>query len=167
MQIEIEKVTEVPAGELVVERTPGIIGCLLGSCVAVVLWDVSLKTGGIAHISLPQSIKELGKVANEYADVAVPCLIEKMIKTGALKRNLRCAVFGGANMFKNCGALDVGRKNIESVRANLHAGGIKISLERLGGKEPHRVLLATEKGIIYYERGERQGEKLDLKAASL
>ena len=38
---------------LIVTKTPGIIKTVLGSCVAVCIWDKLQKTGGMNHFMLP------------------------------------------------------------------------------------------------------------------
>ncbi|MEI6986387.1 MAG: chemotaxis protein CheD, partial [Rhodospirillaceae bacterium] len=40
-------------GDIYCDRTPQYLGTVLGSCVAVCLWDSQLRFGGMNHYLLP------------------------------------------------------------------------------------------------------------------
>ncbi len=56
----------------------------LGSCVGIAIYDKAIGIGGLAHIMLPDS-SQFNKITNEikFADLAIPILVEDMIKKGA------------------------------------------------------------------------------------
>ena len=70
----------------------------LGSCVAVVAYDVTTKIGGLAHIMLP------GKSAkgnnNKYAENAITNLLDKFKNLGVPKTNIEICLVGGANVLR-------------------------------------------------------------------
>ena len=71
-------------GNLVVASEPTLISTILGSCVAVALYDASAKIGGLNHYLLAQVPKD-EKPNARYAEYALPKLLEEMLKLGAKK----------------------------------------------------------------------------------
>ena len=89
---------EVRIGEMQVAKAPVILKSLLGSCVAVILYDKINRVGGLAHIFLPKkSMNPKNEVHpdSRYADTAVPRLLSEVLQIGAEKRNLVAYMVGG------------------------------------------------------------------------
>lgn len=124
----------------------------LGSCIGIVLYDSAKKIGGLAHIMLPDS-KQFTNITNplKFADLAVPILIDKMIKNGALQRNIRAKIAGGASMFnfqdKNM-IMDIGNRNSAAVREALREMSIPIISEEVGGNKGRTIILNTKDGKV-------------------
>src|SRR5690606_1792471 len=70
-----------------VDREPKQLVTLgLGSCVGIALYDASTRIGGLAHIMLPDSSQFQNKTnPAKYADLAIPAMLEEMLKRGAKK----------------------------------------------------------------------------------
>ena len=70
---------------------------VLGSCVAVTIYDKENQIGGLVHIVLPgrRSFRRPENRNSYYADTGVPLLVEEMIKKGAQRENLVANVIGG------------------------------------------------------------------------
>lgn len=99
----------------------------LGSCIGIALYDKFAQVGGLVHIMLPKNPG--GKKLVKYADTGIPYLIEEVEAIGAKKRRLSAKIVGGAGMFKSesgDSVMKIGERNIEAVRKNLKAIGIKI-----------------------------------------
>src|SRR6188768_1151183 len=72
---------------LFADRRSHKVQTILGSCIAVCLFDDRLKFGGINHYMMPWwNGKDLP--SPKYGDIAVDRLIEKMIALGSVKQNL-------------------------------------------------------------------------------
>ena len=103
----------------------------LGSCIGLALVDRSAGVAGLAHIVLPQST-ETDREPGKFADLAVPALIDRIVRVGASPRRLEAVLAGGARMFE-LGELDIGARNEEAVRAGLAASGVSIRAAETGG----------------------------------
>src|SRR5699024_174840 len=66
----------------------------LGSCVGVIIYDLTKQIAGLAHIMLPDS--SLSKQANlniyKYADTAIDYLYEQLLGQGASRYQLKAKV---------------------------------------------------------------------------
>ena len=82
-------------GELYCDRTPQCLTTVLGSCVALCLWDSHLRFGGMNHFMLPNRPSN-APLSFKFGDVAVPELIEAMLVLGSNPRHLQAKLFGGA-----------------------------------------------------------------------
>ncbi len=80
-----EQIT-INAGESYVSKDPVIIHTLLGSCVAVCLYDPISRVGGMNHILLPgrPDIKKFDDSAR-YGINAMDILITMMMKLGGTR----------------------------------------------------------------------------------
>ena len=84
-------------GFIFASRTATSISAVLGSCVAVCLWEPRLKIGGANHFLLPHNAAcESGSA--RYGATAVPALVEALERLGCRRENLRAKVFGGASI---------------------------------------------------------------------
>lgn len=124
----------------------------LGSCVGIAIYDANSKVGGLAHIMLPDST-QFSNVNNpmKFADLAIPILLEKMGQKGALKRNLKAKIAGGASMFNfsdKSMIMDIGNRNGISVRKVLKEIGIPIIGEDTGGNKGRTMIFDTINGIV-------------------
>jgi len=120
-------------GEIEVSKRAGdeLVARGLGSCIGLALVDRSAGVAGLAHIVLPQST-ETDREPGKFADLAVPALIDRIVRAGASPRRLEAVLAGGARMFE-LGELDIGARNEEAVRAGLAASGVSIRAAETGG----------------------------------
>ena len=150
-----ERVITVNMGQLKVSRLPGdVLTALgLGSCVALCAYDPALGLAGMIHVVLPSSAisrsKEEGPA--KFADVGVPHLVEEMEKQGAIRRRLRAAMLGGANVLSYGGetrTLDIGARNVAAVEEALEAQRISVCATEVGGKVSRTVRLWVADGRV-------------------
>ncbi len=115
-----ENEIEVRIGEMQISTSPKILKAILGSCVAVILYDKVNLVGGLAHIFLPRksmSLKNEVQPDSRFADTAVPTLLDAVIKTGANKHNLVAYIVGGNNVLnykRHEGKLTIAEQNIKA-----------------------------------------------------
>ncbi|MGV8982740.1 chemotaxis protein CheD [Clostridium sp.] len=124
----------------------------LGSCVGIAIFDKSIGIGGLAHIMLPDSL-QFNKITNEmkFADLAIPILIENMIKKGAKLKNMRAKIAGGASMFNfpdKSIVMDIGNRNGIAVKNALKILSIPIVAEDIGGNKGRTLIFDTANGLL-------------------
>lgn len=123
----------------------------LGSCVAIVLYDASTRTAGLAHILLPNETYSRDRSkASKFADAAVPHLITEMRRAGA-RGALTAKIIGGASMFGSlltATGVNMGARNVASARAALRHAGIRIVAEDVGGDFGRTVAVFVADGKV-------------------
>jgi len=132
-------------GFVYASREPAEATTILGSCVAVCLWDARLGIGGANHFLLPYG----GGGSARFGDVAIPDLIEQMARLGCQTRDLRAKVFGGAAVVEAFRDREkhLGATNVERARAVLAEQGIPIVAEDVEGRRGRKVIYQTDTGI--------------------
>lgn len=127
----------VEIGKVCITRPPHVLQTVLGSCIGLVIYDPHENIAGMAHILLPSSLNQkITDDAGRYADGAIACLYDALIKYGAKPQRLQAKFAGGARMFGDKTAndnRDVGQCNIIAVRSGLSAYRIPIIAEDVGG----------------------------------
>lgn len=123
----------------------------LGSCVAIVLYDASTKTAGLAHILLPnENYSRDRSRASKFADAAVPHLVTEMRRAGA-RGALTAKIVGGSSMFGSLlmtTGINMGARNVASVRAALRLAGINIIAEDVGGDFGRTIAVSVADGTV-------------------
>jgi len=144
-----ERSLYIAQGEHAVGRaTDEVISTILGSCVAVCLWDEAAKIGGMNHILLPAHSDAAGRSgldeSAQFGAFAMETLINALIREGAAKSFLRAKVFGGAAVVP--GLSDIGARNSEFALAFLHAEGIPCDGKSLGGTQARHIKFWPQTG---------------------
>ena len=144
----------VGIGDIKVTESPHILRIVgLGSCIAVALYDRSIRIGGLAHVMLPH-IEESHDKSNpsRFSDIAVGMMIEEMERRGARTQEIRAKIFGGSNMFPEIifsnGSMDIGMKNILAVKEELKRYNIQIAASEVGDHIGRTVLFDTGDGSV-------------------
>ncbi len=121
-------------GEIEVSKRPGeeLVARGLGSCIGLALIDCSSGVAGMAHVVLPESPAGARSEPGKFADTAVPALIAKMQRAGAVALRLDAVLAGGARMFE-LGDLDIGARNAEAVKSGLARAGVNVRAAETGG----------------------------------
>lgn len=109
---------------------------ILGSCVAVALYDPARQVGGLNHFLLPGDTES--KPNNLcYGIHSMELLINAMLKLGANRNNLKAKMFGGARMMD--GFSDIGLKNAIFATEFLQAEGIPCVGQSIGGTQARKL----------------------------
>jgi chemotaxis protein CheD len=125
----------VGIAQIAICHAPEQLVCLgLGSCVAVILYDPGIKTGGIVHVLLPHAPTKCDR-EEKYADTGTRKLVKEMIGHGVKKERLVAKLIGGAQMFPglNLAIANIGRENSMCARSVLREHNIRIVAEDLEG----------------------------------
>ncbi|MGD8388143.1 MAG: chemotaxis protein CheD [Desulfobacteraceae bacterium] len=145
-------------GYIFVPSRPTVVSTVLGSCVAVVLWDRNRKTGGISHFQLPTFQKPNPPTAR-YGDASTVMLIRMMLQDGSKPKHLEAQIFGGAYN-SEVSSKNVGRENIRMARKVLARYAIRIVSEDVGGERGRKIVFdsgANEVAVLKVDRL-RQGD---------
>lgn len=141
---------------LFASREPVLVNTILGSCVAVCLFDTFLRYGGINHYMLPLWNGQ-GLASPKYGNIAIGKLLEKMLSTGSSQKNLIAKVFGGANVIEiNNAHFMIGERNISIAFDILDELQIKIVSQSVGGNLGRKIQFNTVTGEIRQKLIEKQ-----------
>jgi chemotaxis protein CheD len=135
---------------------PYLINTILGSCVAVCLYDPVNQAGGMAHYMLPLWNGE-GLASPKYGNIAVEKLVDKMKSYGSLQHNLKAKVFGGGEVIDIQDAyFYIGRRNIKMAYDMLEEFGIPVVGASTGGKYGRKLIFNTYTGQVKQRYVKRQ-----------
>jgi chemotaxis protein CheD len=119
------------------------ISTVIGSGVAVCIFNKKARIGGMNHFQLP-FMSAKGKTTAIYGNVATITLIKMMLSfepdiRSTKARHLEAQIFGGACNSENSDK-DIGKQNIEIARQILTQNKIAIISEDTGGKKGRKIV---------------------------
>ena len=132
---------------LYADRVPTTVSTILGSCVAVCLFDKHLQIGGINHYMLPLWNGQ-GLASPKYGSIALEKLIEKLQTYGSQPKNLIAKVFGGGEVIETGAHFHIGERNIEVAMTMLQERGITVVAKSVGGKLGRKLEFDTDTGVV-------------------
>lgn len=133
-------------GYIFISAKPVVISTVLGSCIAVSLYDAKRQLGGMNHFQFPGTRRK-DRATARYGNVALPCLIRMVLDGGSKKKHLEAQIFGGAHN-RELSPKDIGRENIAIARKILGREGIRIVSEDVGGEKGRKIVFNTEANEI-------------------
>jgi chemotaxis protein CheD len=148
----------ITPGQIFTCAEQAMVSAVLGTCVAVCLHDRRLKIGGMNHFLYPKS-GFFGSASNEYGDVAIPALINKLRRQGSRLEDLEAQIFGGGEIQgERWGS--TGGKNVKIARKILKKNGIRIVSEDVGGLKGRRLIFhtGTNEALIMKTHRIRRGD---------
>jgi chemotaxis protein CheD len=140
-----------PGGWAVETERP--ISTLLGSCVAVCLYDPKLLLGGMNHFLLPSKKVGAGDDTDVVlaGDYAMEVLVNAMLAKGAHKNRLVAKAFGGGNIVSSI-RMAIGDRNAEFATEWLAREGIPLTASDFGGPWSRKVLCVPVTGEAFCRR---------------
>ncbi|WP_239028049.1 chemotaxis protein CheD [Geomonas subterranea] len=145
-----------------VSSDPVLVATLLGSCVAVTIFNYRLRLGAICHAQLPGDGRftggEVHEGAGKYVDTAIREMLEWLLSRGALRGELEAKVFGGSDMFDVRGrGRSVGRENAEMALKILARESVRVAKQDLGGERGRKIIFHPHTGEVYLKRLRKSG----------
>lgn len=138
-------------GRVLAFAQPALITTVLGSCVAVCLWDVVAAVGGMNHYLLPEVLSGSGSA--RFARPAFEQLLQRLGALGARRERLQAKLFGGASLgVAASSAPAIGTRNVEVARRLLSDGRIPIVAEDVGGQCGRKLIFETASGGAWVRR---------------
>ncbi len=138
------RLIQITQGEQAASKDPEVaISTLLGSCVAVCLWEPMAKVGGMNHILLTRHRAMPDQ--NDQAGIhAMETLINAVMKLGGKRTRLLAKVFGGAQMVP--GLSVIGTTNAQFTINYLRCERILVVGQSLGGRDARQVMFSPTTG---------------------
>jgi chemotaxis protein CheD len=127
---------------------PKTLMTVLGSCVAVCLWDKLRCVGGMNHFVLPCDPR--GERNARYGDVAVGELVAGLVHLGCRIIDLQAKVFGGAAVLPFGGGESVGSSNVRLALRRLRYHRIPVIAQRTGGTLGQQIRFDTRTGEVFF-----------------
>jgi chemotaxis protein CheD len=137
-------------GQVFTASQPLLVSTILGSCIAVCLWDDTARFAGINHYLLP-SDPVRGQSDLRYGNVAIERLIDEMVSSGAMTQRLVAKIVGGASILGSGGnqRQSIGDQNAAVARQILQKHGVAITAEQTGGPRGRKLLFHTGTGCAF------------------
>lgn len=129
----------------------------LGSCIGVAAYDPVTRVGGLLHFQLPTSTLDADRARQNplmFADTGFARLLEHIADAGGEKRRLKVRIAGAAQMLRESGAFDIGRRNHAAIRKILWQHGLFLDGEHVGGSTPRTMSLAVADGSVTLKIGQ-------------
>ena len=145
-------------GYIYVTVKPTQISTVLGSSVAVCLYDRKRKIGGMNHFQYPQAVNRAEATAR-YGNVSTITLIRMMKNDGSNLKHLEAQIFGGAHN-PEFSSKNIGRENILIVKRILARERVKVVSEDVGGERGRKIVYDTTNNQVAVVKVEkiRQGD---------
>jgi chemotaxis protein CheD len=140
-------------GKIFVAAQPFAISTIVGSGVALCLWDSARGIGGANHFMLPEGPED-SENATRYANIANPKLLQRMLDLGAETNTLEARVFGGSLptvTFGNDGG-SLGDRNVHATNHFLNMNGIRVVQREVGGTRGRKLVFFTDDGRAWSEQ---------------
>jgi len=140
-------------GQLHVSADPCQIRTILGSCVAICLWDSHQHIGGMNHFLLPAS-RAGHPATTRFADVATKTLLDKLRALGCRVPHLQAKIFGGSSMFQKQGhrAVSLGAQNVAVAIELMSGAGIPVVVQETGGTRDRKIMMNSDDGVVWCQR---------------
>lgn len=149
------RAAQLHIGEYRVAGTAEVLYTLLGSCVAVCLFDPAARIGGMNHILLPgraDDDRRLGEVAR-FGHDAVELLIHALVDAGASRGRLAAKLFGGGHVIRQMDeATSPGYRNVAFINELMEQERIPVLTSDLGGYAARKVWFRTDTADVLLKR---------------
>lgn len=156
-------------GEYYATRDNCLVSTVLGSCVAVVLYDEAMHVGGMNHFMLPGISRERKNGHSRYSEDlsgklgvnAMELLINSLMKEGGRRQHFKAKVFGGGNVLDYIdpqgvrSGTDIGGSNVDLAFSFLEREQIPIISSDVRGYTARKLFLEPRNGYVYLKRMER------------
>lgn len=141
------------------------IATLLGSCVAVMIYDDVKKIKGMNHFLLPSSCAK--GASCRFGLYAMETMLNEMYKLGSKKEDLSAKIAGGGAILQSFSD-NIGERNVMFARHFCKTEGIKIISESVLGNSGRIVMLDSEfKTIVRSIANRSMDERLAIADKSL
>lgn len=150
-------VATIHPGEYYATKDDVIIATVLGSCIAVAIFDKRNRFGGLNHFMLPGTLNPEGfftSNSGKYGMFAMELLINSMIKLGSRKQDLIAKVFGGGSVLHNTSGFSshIPESNIDFAFSYLKTEGIPVESSDVGGVQARKIFFFPQTSRILLKR---------------
>lgn len=143
MKDGMKTITVVQGDFAVSSQSDVVMSTVLGSCVAVCMFDRKAGVGGMNHFLLAGS-DAVASNDLKYGVNAMELLINKILQSGGDRQRLQAKLFGGASMTEH--SAKIGKSNARFAMDFLAGEGIPCLSQSLGGTQARRVQFTPSTG---------------------
>lgn len=134
----------VHPGRQIAGPAAGDFTTVVGSGVAVCVWDPIANVAGMAHFLLPE--KGNAPPAPRFGDVGMKQLLDELKRLGAQPTRLRAAIFGGSAPPIAAESGHLGERNVAAANSFLSTNGIAVVQRDVGGAGGRKVVFVPASG---------------------
>jgi chemotaxis protein CheD len=144
-------------GDMVLGRAPHTISTLLGSCVAICMYEPSRQIGAMCHCALPkcrsshQCRPGCGQ-AGKHVECAIRVMLHHFQKQQIPREDIQVKLFGGANVLSSMGLKTnswmIGSQNEETARRIITRNRLTIRAADTGGERGRKILFDINTGKV-------------------
>jgi chemotaxis protein CheD len=147
-------------GELLVTREALLVVTVLGSCVAITMFDAGLGLAAICHAMLPRPgrsvVEDSGAPGQfKYLIEVVPVMAERFRSAGSVLAQIEVKLFGGGNVIGTRNAAlphrGLGTDNVRFARELLRSAGLSVKAANIGGNRGRKILFNTGTGEVLHK----------------
>ncbi len=136
----------VEPGYIYFSRKATVLRTVVGSCVAVCLWDEQRRYGGMNHFLMPQ-VSDRENATPRFGNVAVAALVRIMEEAGSERENIVAQILGGGAP-EGVTEPSLGARNVHAAREALSRKQIRVISEDTGGSVGRKILFDTGTGEL-------------------
>ena len=129
------------------------IGTIVGSCLAVSVFDYSRRVGGLINFVVPGTVGTEGVVHDEISRIGIlnmEYLMADMIKLGCDRHFMKVKIFGaGYTDNSNLGKISLPEHNIRFVKEYFELEKISVEKSDLGGNFRRKLYFSPVDGVVY------------------
>ena len=147
-------------GELLVTQELQWVITLLGSCVAVTMFNARFHLAGICHAMLPRPHHKDAPQSNpnecfRYLSHAIPAMAERFSQIGLQPAEVEVKMFGGGNVINMGGDPHddhwIGSANVAIAQKLLQSARFRIIAQNVGGTCGCKILFNTGTGEVLHK----------------
>ena len=158
----IDEINDLPKiylgpGKFHLSRKPETVVTVLGSCIAVVMYNTENNICAVSHSVMPDhdTYMNLQTSSSEYkfVDTAIRKMIQHFDKAEIERDKIKVKLFGGSEQINESGRnASIGKQNILMAINILFEKGLTIISSDVGGNEGRKLLISTQTGDVYLYR---------------
>ena len=140
-------------GKVFVSADAVAVSTIVGTGIAICLWDQVRRVGGINHFLLPTNSE--GYLDNtKYADAANHTLLQELIKLGADPRSMEARIFGGSQPAVTFSSSTecLGDRNVHLAVDFITRRGIRLAEKEVGGTRGRKLVFQTDDGRTWSQQ---------------
>lgn len=141
-------------GEIITAARPTVVTTVLGSCVAVTMFNRRLGIGGICHAMLPWNPPSNTAETFRYVDSSILYMVEEFGRNGIRKDEMEVKLLGGADVLEriNGGPESVGQQNIRAAMDVIRKEGLGLAACDVGGDLGRKIVFHIHTGKVFLKR---------------
>lgn len=150
-------ITFLKPGEIKISKESDLIVTVLGSCVAIVLYNREHKVGAMCHGVMPtMKSDETGINRFKYVDQSFLYMLKHFQKMGIEPKKLEVKVFGGSETLripnKKSRLTSVGKSNVYVAFRMIEKAKMNLTAFDVGGHTGRKIYFYTNTGEVLLKR---------------